>query len=406
MKKMLFVAGVFCSLFVQGQDLILDNNNIPLNNSSSVTIDPNTGNIIATSLNGNLVCIDPAQTLAPTLSFNASPQTFTTQTSATLSWNVNNADSCQASGAWSGSKSSVDGSHQETIFNISQTSIFELTCSNAYGSVQKSAVVAKEGAPVQNPTSPIVSLSANPTQIQPSATVNLNWNISNATAQTTCQASGGWTGSQNATNGSHSASVNNVTPPKTFTLTCTTPGAPATVKSVTVSASGGSGSANCTNQPPVQLQRDTGFTSYSGATGGLVPGSATGAIASYKLDRNKYSALAFPSPGAGESHKVDFEQGIPGNGGPAAYTIAISECPGDFTTHLNQARCFNQGSETTIKWTTDPNDPLLVLKCLLEPNKNYYLNIVQSVDTNGGYQNSDCPGNQVECGVLFVEVMD
>lgn len=37
----------------------------------------------------------------------------------------------------------------------------------------------------------------------------------------------------------------------------------------------------------------------------------------------------------------------------AAYTISISECPEDFTTHLNQTRCYNQGSETTIKWTTD-----------------------------------------------------
>lgn len=60
-----------------------------------------------------------------------SPVTISYNTSVSLSWSSSNADSCQASGDWSGTKA-ISGS--ETINNVISNKSFTITCSGAGGS--------------------------------------------------------------------------------------------------------------------------------------------------------------------------------------------------------------------------------------------------------------------------------
>ena len=397
MKKMLFAIGVCASMLVQGQDLILDDNTIPLDSNTPLTINPNTGDIVVSSENGNLQCVDGSQANAPTLTLSTNPETFTSSsTNVTVSWNVTGADTCVAGNAWSGTKNANNGPHSEILNNVTQTSIYELTCSNSFGSTQKSAVVAKTGT-VTNPTPLTLSMSANPSAVQAGGQSTISWNLGNVAAGATCTASGAWSGSKAANSGANSEVVNSITPPATFTLSCQNPGTNAVVRQVTVSSQG---SAECASQPPIALVEQTTPDTFADGTNNIPWGSATGVTVRYGLSKFKYSALDFVTPTTNLTKKVFFENGRPADGGPSNYTVVISECPGDFSVHLNQNFCKVTGSTPTLRWTTDPS---ITSRCTLEKGKQYYLNIVHSLDEASGYTNSICPDN-AECGVLFSEL--
>jgi subtilisin family serine protease len=74
---------------------------------------------------------------APNISLNLSPTTIATGASATLSWTVTNADSCTASGAWSGAQQ-LSGS---IMVNPTTTSTYDLRCTNADGYADASQVL-------------------------------------------------------------------------------------------------------------------------------------------------------------------------------------------------------------------------------------------------------------------------
>ena len=66
---------------------------------------------------------------------------------------------------------------------------------------------------------PSVTIVANPYNVGSGGSSNISWAVSDATS---CTASGGWAGSKDASNGTHSQVINNITAnPTTFTLTCT-----------------------------------------------------------------------------------------------------------------------------------------------------------------------------------------
>jgi hypothetical protein len=83
-------------------------------------------------------------------------------------------------------------------------------------------------------------------------------------------------------------------------------------------------------------------------------------------------------------------------------TITISECPGDFNVHLNQARCKSSGTATGPLYWSDMSDANPQLYCKIERNKIYYLNIVHSNDSPD-YQSSGCVlyPNINFCGILM-----
>src|ERR1700722_9185887 len=143
-------------------------------------------------------------------------------TPATLQWNASNAQSCVASGGWSGTQpTSGTASTDPLTANTSYT----LTCTGPGGSAAQSAEVV---VTTQNPT---VTLTASPTTVAAGSMATLSWSSEYATA---CSASGGWTG-QLATSGTWSTgALPNTTD---FVVTCTGAGGSA-MQSATVTVSG------------------------------------------------------------------------------------------------------------------------------------------------------------------------
>jgi PKD repeat protein len=142
-----------------------------------------------------------------TLTVTASPGSVTAGQASTLNWSSTGADSCSASGAWTGSKP-TSGSQSTGPLDASRT--YQLTCTGAGGSQTRSASVAVESTT----PAPTLTLTASPTTIVAGANATLSWNSSNAT---TCTASGGWSGTKSLT-GSASVSPTTTT---SYTLACT-----------------------------------------------------------------------------------------------------------------------------------------------------------------------------------------
>jgi hypothetical protein len=78
---------------------------------------------------------------APTVSLTASPTSIVSGDSTVLTWSSTDATSCEASDAWSGSKSTFGS---ETLGGLMVTSTFTLTCSGDGGSSSRSVTVMVE----------------------------------------------------------------------------------------------------------------------------------------------------------------------------------------------------------------------------------------------------------------------
>ncbi|MCF6210132.1 MAG: hypothetical protein L3K24_05575 [Gammaproteobacteria bacterium] len=141
---------------------------------------------------------------APTVNLNATPASIVAGNSTTLSWFSANAESCTASGAWSGSK---DTSGNLAVSPAS-SSTYTLSCTGSGGSTSASFDVT-----VAASSAPIVNLSASPATITVGSSTTLSWSSNNVDR---CTATGDWSGSQ-GTSGSQA-----VRPVRdsTYTLSC------------------------------------------------------------------------------------------------------------------------------------------------------------------------------------------
>lgn len=164
----------------------------------------------------------------PTLTFSATPSSVTAGHAATLSWSAQNAASCSASGAWSGSRA-VSGS--ESTGSLTSSRTYTLTCVGPGGTAQRSLTVdVTPAAPA-----PTLTFSASPSTVSFGRSSTLSWSATNAT---TCVASGGWSGTRPT---SGSASTGRLYSGRSYTLRCTGSGG-SVEKSVAV-AVGSSGSS-------------------------------------------------------------------------------------------------------------------------------------------------------------------
>ncbi|MBI2035560.1 MAG: hypothetical protein HYT12_02660 [Candidatus Liptonbacteria bacterium] len=150
------------------------------------------------------VSLSVVQQSLPTVSLMANPENVTNGNSSSLIWNTSNADTCTASGGWSGNKSTAGS---QTVF-LSNNTTYTLTCSNPIGQASDSVTVL-----VNQSQGVSVSLSASPLSITHGNSSILSWSSSNAN---TCTAYSGWSGSKSLS-GSQTVfpSVNT-----TYTLTC------------------------------------------------------------------------------------------------------------------------------------------------------------------------------------------
>jgi predicted small lipoprotein YifL len=111
------------------------------------------------------------EAVKPTINLQLTPSTVAMGQSATLTWSASNAQSCAASGGWSGA--------QPTSGNLSTAPLtantsYTLTCTGSGGAAaQSTQAVVKHPAPV-------VKLAASPTTIDNLGSSTLTWFATNA----------------------------------------------------------------------------------------------------------------------------------------------------------------------------------------------------------------------------------
>lgn len=183
---------------------------------------------------------------APTVTISATPATVMANESTTLSWTGAQAESCTASGDWSGAKSTTGS---ETIASIGSDSTFTLTCTNAGGSTTQSAVVT-----VALPAEPVITLTASPATVVYGERSTLEWDATNTDS---CTGSGSWSGSKGKKGRTETETL---TGDSTYTLTCKGPGGSKT-KSVKVNVG-----APPAASPTLSLDASPTSVAYQGDT--------------------------------------------------------------------------------------------------------------------------------------------
>lgn len=140
----------------------------------------------------------------PGVAISASPTTVSQGGSTTLIWTSSNANSCNASGGWTGVRA-VSGT--EAVSPTANT-IYSISCNNAVGSNVSSVSVA-----VVSASQPGISLNASPSSVRVGESATLAWSTFGATS---CTASGGWSGARGLS-GSETIIVSDTT---SYSLTC------------------------------------------------------------------------------------------------------------------------------------------------------------------------------------------
>ncbi len=185
-----------------------------------------TGSLVA-SKSYSLTCIGAGGTEAktvsvevsppplPNISFNAVPNIIYIGESSSLEWNVDDADSCEASGDWSGTVG-VSGSQIVGPLSDVGTLTYSLSCSGIGGTSIASVVVDVQTPPP--PPLPVVNITATPNPVVIGQTTTISWTSDNADS---CEASGDWIGAQPVSGELLSGEL---TAESTYTLSCSGPG--------------------------------------------------------------------------------------------------------------------------------------------------------------------------------------
>jgi hypothetical protein len=149
--------------------------------------------------------------VVPTASLSANPTTVASGSSVALTWTSTNANSCTASGGWTGTLAT---SGTQATGALLQNTSFSLTCNGAGGNSRvATATVTVTGAVV-----PTASLHSSTGAVPSGGTATLTWSSTDATS---CTASNAWSGTL-APSGAQSTGA--LTKNSTFVLTCSGPG--------------------------------------------------------------------------------------------------------------------------------------------------------------------------------------
>jgi hypothetical protein len=149
----------------------------------------------------------------PTVTISANPAQVAQGGTSNLTWSSTNAQTCTASGGWSGARATAG---TLTTSALTQTTTYTLTCSGLGGSGSGSTTVTV--SPVT--PAPTLTLTATPSAITQGGSSTLSWTTTNATS---CVASGDWNGSRN-TSGTESTGALSTVRTYSYTLNCSGPG--------------------------------------------------------------------------------------------------------------------------------------------------------------------------------------
>lgn len=149
-------------------------------------------------------------------SFTADKTTINSNEPITVTWSVINAQKCVIGGVPGGSLpvEFSDGTHTQTISNLTQNSTLTLLCGrDVGGSASKQVVITVNNIP------PPLIFTADRTTINAGESVTVTWTVRDAT---NCVADGsaGWIGQVNNTDGTHTQTIQNIPDTTTLSLRC------------------------------------------------------------------------------------------------------------------------------------------------------------------------------------------
>lgn len=194
----------------------------------------------------------PPAATPPTVSLAAQPASVASGGTTSLSWSTTNAESCTASGGWSGNKST---SGTASVGPISQATSFTLQCFNSVGDSDSKTVqvtVAQSAPP------PAIDFYADPASVELGASSMVYWSVTNAYS---CVGEKAWSGDK-GTVGSEPMFLSAT---RTYDLVCTGTGGTSR-KSVTIQVvSPGQPTLTLRSDSPSVQQGQTGVLTWSTA---------------------------------------------------------------------------------------------------------------------------------------------
>lgn len=251
---------------------------------------------------------------------------------------------------------------------------------------------------------PTLSITQQPdsSAIQAGGSKIIQWTIGVTDATSCAKTGNGWSGAVIASKlamGTHQETITNIqSNTSTFSMQCENNGLQSALVSTTVPLD--NNTVGCYSSPPILggAEDNSPADWEDVAPNNGWPGT-NGRTLDFRFARNKYVALKFTTSNADFDHRLSTVS--PSIQPPSMATMAISSCPGDFSTTLNQANCITTGLSFpgSIFWSTSSSSSP-ALFCKLEKNTEYYLNIVHAREdtAGGGYSVSGC-GNS-ECSIL------
>jgi trimeric autotransporter adhesin len=220
------------------------------------------------------------------------------QTPGTLQWNAQDAQTCVASGGWTGPQPT---SGTATTNPLNATTNFTLTCDGAGGSATQSVEIAVTGAPT-------VKLGATPATVAAGGASSLSWSAENAT---TCTASGAWQGTMATTGTTSTGALSKTTE---YELTCTGAGGSAT-QSATVTVSALAPSVTLSAAPSTVNSGSASTLTWSSA-------NATACAASGAWSGNK--PLSGSQSSGAVTASATYTLTCSGSGGSATQSVTVS----------------------------------------------------------------------------------
>jgi trimeric autotransporter adhesin len=265
---------------------------------------------------------------APAVSLTASPSTVASGGASTLSWSSTNATSCNATGAWSGSKS-PSGSFSTGALKTAET--YVLTCTGGGGSASQSTTVSVNAA------GPVITFKASPSTVTKGSSSTLSWSASNATS---CTASGAWSGPK-AVSGSQSTGA--LSANASYGLVCSGAGGSAN-QSVTVSVSAAAPAVNLTANPSTIKSGATSMLSWSSSNDTAC--TASGGWSGSMGTSGSRSTAALTAT-------TKFMLTCTGAGGTAAQsaTVTVSSSPPSVSISASPTSVSSGGS-STLTWSS------------------------------------------------------
>jgi hypothetical protein len=270
----------------------------------------------------------------------------------------------------------------------------------------------------------ISSFVVSPSTVNQGQNVTFSWSGRGAWS---CEGSGlagtTWNGTK-LPSGSQVVSTASLTPDTTYSvdLECSNgPVLDTANVSLTVNESGGGGGGGvpqfCVDDgrvPPAGLTQDTTILVSNGSAQTVTWEQVFdlnfpfGNGPDVAINRDRYASLRFNtgtlSTGTSGRIAFDFTQTFLPTG---RKVVTISECPGDFTTLLSNACRVTDLGNGAIRWEIVTGGGF---DCRLQPNTDYYLNILYTQDTAPPYDwscsGASNPSTATQCGDIVSPIVD